>query len=78
MHDQDEERQHGQAGKNVGQQHAGEPRQRGGQDQHEADREQPQRLRHAEHAQRQLQDPQRRQRLNPEIDPEIESSPKWR
>ena len=32
---------------------------------------QPQRLRHAEHAQRQLQDPQRRQRLDPEIDPEV-------
>ena len=71
MRDQDEERQHGQAGKNVGQQHAGKPGQRGGQDQHEADRQQPQRLRHAEHAQRQLQDPQRRQRLDPEIDPEI-------
>ena len=70
MHDQDEQRQHRQAGKDVRQKHAGKPGQRRGQDQCEADHQQPQRPGHAQHAQRQLQDPERRQRLNPEIDPE--------
>ena len=67
---QDKQRQHRQPGKDVGQQHAGEPGQRRGQDQDDAQPDQPQRPRHAEHAQGQLQDPQRRQRLNPEIEPE--------
>jgi hypothetical protein len=70
IHDQDEERQHRQAGENVGQERADQPGQRGGQDQHEAHGQQPQRLGHAEYAQRQLQDPQRRQRVDPEVDPE--------
>ena len=38
VQDQDEQRQHRQAGKNVGQQRAGEPGQRRGQDQRDADR----------------------------------------
>jgi hypothetical protein len=67
---EDEERQHGQPGEDVGEEGACKPWQRGGQDQHQADCQQPQRLRHAEHAQRQMQDPQCGQRLNAEIDPE--------
>ena len=39
-------------------------------DQRDADRDQAKGLQHAEHAQRHLQDPQRRQRLDAEIDPE--------
>ena len=70
MQHQDEQRQHRQPGKDVGQQHAGEPGQRRGQDQGEAEPDQPQWPRHAEHAQGQLQDPEGRQRLNPEIEPE--------
>ena len=72
VHDQDKQRQHRQTGKDVGQQHGGEPGQRRGQrsgqmliaiSRHGRG--------HAEHAQRQLQDPQRRQRLNAQIDPEV-------
>jgi hypothetical protein len=42
----------------------------GGQRKHEADGQEPQWLADAEHAQRQLQNPKRCQRLHPEIDPE--------
>ena len=44
MRDQDEEREHGQAGEYVCQERAGQPRQRGGQNQREAHGQQPQRL----------------------------------
>ena len=40
--------------------------------------DQPQGPRHAEHAQRQLQDPQRRERLMPRLSQKPESSPKCR
>ena len=70
MDDQDEKRQHREPGKDIGQQRRHKPWQRGRKDQHEADCQQPQRPGHAKHAQCQLQDPQCRQRLDPEIDPE--------
>ena len=70
MHDQDEERQYREPGKDIGQQRARQPWQSRGKGQREADRQQPQGLGHAEHAQRQLQYPQRCQRLDPKIDPE--------
>jgi hypothetical protein len=47
---QDEQRQHRKAGKDVGQQHAGKPRQSRGEHQQQADGHQSKRLAHAEHA----------------------------
>jgi hypothetical protein len=57
MHHEDKEREHRQSRENVGQQHAGEPRQRRSQGQDHGNGEKPQWLRHAEHPQGQMQDP---------------------
>ena len=71
MRDQEEERQHREPCEDVGKQKARKPGQGRGQDQEQADREQPERLGEIEHAQAELQDPQRRQRLDAEVEPEI-------
>jgi len=65
-----EQREHGKAGKDIGDQHAGEPGQCRGQNQRHADCSQPQRLGHAHYAQHQMHHPQRYHRLECEIDPE--------
>ena len=69
MKHQKKKREDRQSGKNIRQQHAGEPRQRGGNDQCERQPKYPHRTDDAEHPQGQLKDPQRRQRLNAEIEP---------
>jgi hypothetical protein len=65
------QRQNRKAGKDVGQQHADEPRQRRGQRQRESQCHKPPWLGHPEHPQRQVQDPHRGQYLDPEVEPEV-------
>ena len=67
---QNEQGQHRKPGEDIREQHAGEPGKGGGEDQQQPDPEQATRLAQSQHPQRQLQDPQRRQRLQCEIEPE--------
>ena len=73
VQDQQKQREHRQAGKDVGEQHAGKPGQRRRQDQQQADRGDPKRLRQPQHAQGQGDDPQRGERLQNEVEPETRS-----